>query len=370
MIQLANPQWITEDQALADICSELSDQEIAIDTEFTRRTTYYSQLALIQIAAGEKRILIDPLCIEDWAPMRELLTNSKDKIFHAALEDIEVFRSDVGAIPAVLFDTQIAAAFCGLGDSLSYAALVELLCGVQLGKAETQSDWMVRPLSASQIGYAVDDIEWLQQVKVQLLEKLESTDKLGWMQDYCRRTVQSMQQETVPEIAYLRLKGAGRLAPSQLNVAAHLCTWREISARKLDKPKSWIVRDPVILEVARNAPQSTSDLQHRCGMAPESVRRYGRQFLGEIEVALNSVESVDELPNPIDSGQRVVLKKLQKKVEQLALENNMANRLIASKSDLEGLIRWKAQDPAQKKPKMLQDWRSDSFAPILIAEAE
>ena len=66
MTQIANPQWITNDQALADICSELADQEIAIDTEFTRRTTYYAQLALIQIAAGERRILIDPLCIEDW----------------------------------------------------------------------------------------------------------------------------------------------------------------------------------------------------------------------------------------------------------------------------------------------------------------
>ena len=126
MTQIANPQWITNDQALADICSELADQEIAIDTEFTRRTTYYAQLALIQIAAGERRILLDPLCIEDWTPMRALLSNSKDKIFHAALEDIEVFRSDVGAIPAILFDTQIAAAFCGLGDNLSSVSYTHL----------------------------------------------------------------------------------------------------------------------------------------------------------------------------------------------------------------------------------------------------
>lgn len=365
-----NPQWITDDQALAGLCHELENKEIAIDTEFTRRTTYYAQLALIQIAAGDKRILIDPLRIDDWAPMQALLANNKDKIFHAALEDIEVFRCDVGAVPEVLFDTQVAAAFCGLGDSLSYAALVELLCGVQLGKAETQSDWMIRPLSDSQIGYAVDDVEWLQQVKEQLLEKLESTGKLAWMQQYCRRVIDSMRQEIAPEIAYLRLKGASRLSPRQLNIAAHLCTWREISARKLDRPKSWIVRDPVILEVARNAPRDASELQHRCGMAPESVRRYGRQFLGEIEAAFDTAEPVNALPQPMDSSQRSVLKALQKKVEELAQENNMANRLIASKSDLEDLIRWELQDPAQKEPKMLQDWRSESFATILIAEVK
>lgn len=271
--------WITNNDQLAGLCDELTDSALAIDTEFTRRTTYYAQLALIQIAAGDRRILIDPLGIDDWLPMQNLLANSHNKIFHAALEDLEVFRTDVGALPAPLFDTQIAAAFCGLGDSLSYAALVELLHGIQLSKAETQSDWMRRPLSDSQVGYALDDVEWLQQIAQELTARLQDAGKFDWMQDYCLRTVENMREEIDPKFAYRKLKGNWRLSADQLRVAAHLCTWREISARNLDKPKSWIIRDPVILEIAKNAPQNLTDLENRAGLAPESVRRYGRQLL-------------------------------------------------------------------------------------------
>ena len=359
------PFWVTSNQGLADMCAELQNSALAIDTEFTRRTTYYAKLALIQIAADDKRILIDPLGIDDWEAMRSLFSSTHNKIFHAALEDLEVFRTDIGLLPSPLFDTQIAAAFCGLGDSLSYAALVELLHGVQLSKAETQSDWMLRPLSESQVGYALDDVEWLQQIEQELTARLEETGKLAWMQNYCQRTIQQMTEEVNPKLAYLRLKGNWRLTKDQLRVAAHICAWREISARNLDKPKSWIIRDPVILEVARQKPKNISELENRAGLAPESVRRYGRQLMGEIETAFAEAPEVKAPPQPLDASKRASLKTLQQSVEALATENKMANRLIASKSDLEDLIRWQAEDPNQAKPKMLQDWRADSFAPIL-----
>lgn len=363
------PLWITNNDQLAGLCNELTDSALAIDTEFTRRTTYYAQLALIQIAAGDRRILIDPLGIDDWLPFQSLLANSHIKIFHAALEDLEVFRTDVGELPEPLFDTQIAAAFCGLGDSLSYAALVELLHGIQLSKAETQSDWMRRPLSNSQVGYAIDDVEWLQEIEQELSARLLDAEKLDWMQDYCRRTVENMREEINPKLAYLKLKGNWRLSPDQLRVAAHLCTWREISARKLDKPKSWIIRDPVILEIARKAPQNLADLEQRAGLAPESARRYGRQLLSEIEIAFADAQEVAAPSQPIEGVQRKQLKALQQKVAALAQENQIANRLIASKSDLEGLIRWQSEDPSQAKPGMLQDWRAETLAPLLIGGA-
>lgn len=339
---------------------------MAIDTEFTRRTTYYAKLALIQIAAGDRRVLIDPLKIEDWQPLRDLFASAQANIFHACLEDLEVFRTDMGSLPEPLFDTQIAAAFCGLGDSLSYAALVELLHDVQLSKAETTSDWMRRPLSESQIGYALDDVEWLQQIHLELSSRLEQAGKLDWMQQHCNQTIENMRAEIDPSLAYLRLKGNWRLNANELRVAAHLCKWREISARSLDKPKSWIVKDPVILEVARRAPKDLSELEHRAGLAPESLRRYGRQLLGEIETAHAEAEEVTPPPQPIDGAQRKELKALQQRVEVLAQETKIANRLIASKSDLESLIRWQAEDPNQPKPAMLQDWRADTLAESLM----
>ena len=367
--RVINIDWVTSDQELQNLSDQLSGSALAIDTEFTRRTTYYAKLALIQVATGDQRVLIDPLKIDDWQPLRDLFKTAEINIFHAALEDLEVFRTDVGALPEPLFDTQIAAAFCGLGDSLSYAALVELLHDVQLSKAETQSDWMKRPLSQSQVGYALDDVEWLQQIHLELTDRLKEAGKYQWMMQYCDQTIENMREESDPDIAYHRMKGVGRLNPDQLRVAAHLCKWREISARKLDKPKSWIIRDPVILEVARNAPKNISELEHRAGLAPESVRRYGRQLMSEIETAHAEAEEVAPLAQPIDSAQRKQLKALQQKVETLSQETLIANRLIASKSDLEALIRWQANDPHQDLPALMQDWRADTLTPRLTGGA-
>ena len=364
--QVINNLWVTSDQELQDLSQELSGSTLAIDTEFTRRNTYYAKLALIQIAAGDRRVLIDPLKIEDWQPLRDLFASAQTNIFHACLEDLEVFRTDMGSLPEPLFDTQVAAAFCGLGDSLSYAALVELLHDVQLSKAETTSDWMKRPLSESQIGYALDDVEWLQQIHQELSSRPEQAGKLEWMQQHCNQTIENMRAEIDPSLAYLRLKGNWRLNLDELRVAAHLCKWREISARSLDKPKSWIVKDPVILEVARRAPKDLSELEHRAGLAPESLRRYGRQLLGEIETAHAEAEEVTAPPQPIDGAQRKELKALQQRVEVLAQETKIANRLIASKSDLEALIRWQAEDPNQPKPAMLKDWRAETLAESLM----
>lgn len=364
--KIINHLWVTNNQELEELCADLQGAVLAVDTEFTRRTTYYAQLALIQIAAGDRRILIDPLPIDNWQPFRALLASPQTKVFHAALEDLEVFRTEVEALPEPLFDTQIAAAFCGLGDSLSYAVLVELMQGVQLSKAETQSDWMRRPLSDSQLHYALDDVEWLEGIYQELYTRLENSGKLDWMQQYCAQIIESMRTESDPELAYLKLKGNWRLNPDQLRVAAHLCKWREVSARKLDKPKSWIVRDPVILEVAKKIPESLSELQHKAGLAPESVRRYGRQLLGEIEWAHQNAQPVSAPPQPIDASQRSLLKTLQNRVESLSQEYQVANRLIASKADLEALICWQAENPDQPQPAILQDWRSENFAPKLL----
>lgn len=361
-----NNLWVTSDQELEELSAELAGSVLAVDTEFTRRTTYYAKLALIQIASGERRVLIDPLKISDWQPLRNLFSSAEANVFHAALEDLEVFRRDVGALPEPLFDTQIAAAFCGLGDSLSYAALVELLHQVQLSKAETQSDWMKRPLTESQVGYALDDVEWLQQIHEELVSRLQAADKLDWMQQYCDQVIENMREEINPDRAYLRLKSGWKLNPDELRVAAHLCRWREISARKLDKPKNWIVRDPVILEVARKMPKDVSELQNRFGLEPESARRYGRQLLGEIEIAHREAEEVEAPVQPISGSQRKQLKQLQQRVEAIAQEAQIANRLIASKSDLEALIRWRAEDPRQEKPAMLSDWRAETFAADIL----
>ena len=156
--QVINNLWITSNQELEALAADLTGSILAIDTEFTRRTTYYAKLALVQIASGERRVLIDPLKISDWQPLRDLFVSAETNIFHAALEDLEVFRKDVGALPEPLFDTQIAASFLNYPLQISYQSLTESLENVRLEKKFTRFDWKKRPLPADVLQYAIDDL--------------------------------------------------------------------------------------------------------------------------------------------------------------------------------------------------------------------
>ena len=349
--------------------SECSTTRLAMDTEFTRRSTYYAQLALLQIRARDQRFLVDPLGISQWQPLVDTFGSGEEKILHAPLEDLEVFRRAVGALPAPMIDTQVAAAFAGRGDSLSYAALVQQLFGVELPKSQTQSDWMRRPLSDAQVGYALDDVEWLDQAWEILEGELSQNQKLSWFRQYCQNTLSSMAQEPEVSTVWRRIKGLSKLDAVQQARAAALAEWREGTARERDKPRNWIVRDNAILEMAKNLPTSQRDLE-RCGVEPESVRRYGSKLLSAAEQAWQSPASIVALGEPASIEQRRRVRQLQELVEKLALEHNMAARLIGSRSDLEQLVLWIDQVSGIESPALLNDWRAESFAQPLLEGAQ
>lgn len=349
------------------MASDLQGKRVALDTEFTRRSTYYAQLALVQLRAGEQRFLVDPLPIEDWTPLAELFSDSTEKLLHAPLEDFEVFRSAPGVLPSPMYDTQLAAAFVGLGDSLSYAALVNNLFGVELAKSQTQSDWMKRPLSQAQVGYALDDVEWLDAVWLKLQAQLQQQERLEWFQQACTGIVQNMASEPDTALAWQRLKGLERLAPEQRGRAAALAVWRESYARQKDKPRNWIVRDGAILEMARQQPNAQGDLA-RIGIEPPSLRRHGNAILEAVEQAWAEPLALPAWIEPLDSEQRNRVKALRSRVEQLAQEMAISARLIASRSELEQLVQWQDGIADLPEPAMLSDWRAGRITPALVGE--
>ena len=152
---------IQDNQALLELCHEIQGQAyITFDTEFIRERTYYPVLALVQVSwAGQPPVLIDPLHITDWKPFHEILKNSSIcKVFHAGRQDLEIFYNQMQCLPENLFDTQIAAAMCGLGEQIGYSALVSKLLGVQLAKGNSYTNWLKRPLTEAQLSYARDDV--------------------------------------------------------------------------------------------------------------------------------------------------------------------------------------------------------------------
>lgn len=361
--------WIRSDGELAEFCQQLPQTAVALDTEFIRRTTFYPKLALIQAASGDGRWLIDPLEISDWSPLRELWQDrARIKVLHSVLEDLDVFRTHLSALPEPIFDTQAAAAFLGLGDSPSYAALVLKLFDVVVDKGETTSDWLQRPLTQSQIDYALMDVEWLQPAQEILATQLREQGKLEWAAAFSAQQVESMRAENDPLLAWQRLKGLNRLKPKERALAAHLATWRETRARELDKPRSWLMKDGAILELARVQPKSMRYLERDFDMSPESVRRYGHAIVQEIALALDSDMPEPAVAPALEGSQKNTLQSLQARVIHLAEERQMSSRLLASRNDLEQLILWRAGHQQVARPAMFDDWRYELLQETLQLE--
>ena len=162
-------------------------------------------------------------------------------------------------MPAPLFDTQRAAALAGLGFSLGYRALVEAVTGLELAKGETRSDWLARPLSDSQLEYAAADVVPLLPVYHHLCEKLERLGRLPWVLEDGATAVADAAKPPAP--SHLKVKSAWKLKPRQLAVLVMLCEWRDERARRLDKPRSWIIDDRVCLQLAQHRPTSRSAMR-------------------------------------------------------------------------------------------------------------
>jgi ribonuclease D len=210
-------QWIGDDLSLAQHCAAWRSLPfVAVDTEFMRVDTFYPIAGLLQVSEGERAYLIDPLLISDWAPFTELLRDpAVVKVLHACSEDLEVFLRLTGSLPAPLFDTQLAAGYLNLGFSMGYSRLVQAVLNIELPKGETRSDWLQRPLSATQVSYAAEDVLHLAQVYAQLKSQL-SAEKYAWVLDDGAELVSNLTREVDPRLAYREAKLAWKLTRQQL----------------------------------------------------------------------------------------------------------------------------------------------------------
>ena len=253
---------IATDAALADLCRALEGSEwIALDTEFLRERTYYARLCLIQIGAPGIVACIDPLALEQLEPLHALLENPDlRKVLHAARQDLEVFNDLRGVVSAPLFDTQIAAAYLGYDDQIGYAALVTAITGVTLDKTHTRTDWSARPLSAAQHRYAEDDVRYLMPVYEALHERLDAAGRLAWVTDDCARLSEPALYANDPAEAWRRLRGGAELPAANQQMLRALAAFRELTAQARNLPRGWVLRDEVLFELARLAPQKHAEL--------------------------------------------------------------------------------------------------------------
>ncbi|MGV6816882.1 MAG: ribonuclease D [Thiotrichales bacterium] len=342
-INTAETQFINQPDTLKAFCERaLKHNWVAIDTEFLREKTYYSQLCLVQIATLDEIACIDPLALNDLAPLEQLLT-SPDllKVMHSGGQDMETLIHTLGSVPTPVFDTQIAAALLGEGEQISYAALVKSLLNIELPKSQTRTNWAKRPLSESQLQYAADDVRYLCDVYLRETDALRALDRLDWALEESARLEKSGDLET-QGIGLLRKVKGQHLMPVMARAIIRECAlWREQIAQKRDLPRKWILPDKVLLELGETPVTETRDLKRIPSLTSKQISHYGEQLIACIKKVYEQDEAhwLNVLrPNKVTPEQQSEIKKLQKIVEKAARENNISQSLIASRKDLERYV--------------------------------
>ena len=345
---------------LADVCARLARHDfVTVDTEFLRETTFWPIVCVIQLASPDEAVAVDAMATGiDLTPFFELMRDARvTKVFHAARQDLEIIWKLAGIVPAPLFDTQIAAMVCGFGDQVSYGELAQSICKVAVDKSSRFTDWTRRPLSQAQIDYAIADVTHLRKIYKALLDKLSLSGRLSWLADEMATLTGPATYEQHPEQAWERFRHRAR-KPRDLAVLMDLAAWREREAQSRDVPRSRVLKDDILIEIALAAPRTPEALSGLRAF-PRGMER--TKAGAEIVAAIGHGLARDPKTLPkIDRDRRTsggatveLLKVLLRLVSE---EHGVAAKMIATVDDLEALA---AADSADVPA--LRGWRRDIF---------
>ncbi len=345
-------EYVSDTATLNVLCEEWAAEKfLAVDTEFERTSTFYARIGLLQIADSKRCYLVDPLTIDDWSAFKKLLsTPSCTLVMHSCSEDLSLLQTFLGCLPVSLFDTQLAAAFLGIGFSISYQGLVEQLLGVEVAKDETRSDWIKRPLSDKQVHYAAADVRYLLQVREILSDQIEQKGMGNWLRAECNQQLviaQRLEEEAQWDSYYTNVSNAWRLDIHGLQALQQLCVWREQKARQRNKPRSWIVKDNDMMSLceAVSGPIKRGELTLEVVSSAEVIdKRFLSRNAADLFQLLSDSSNKGEvdqalLNKPLSAPLRKKLKLSKEVATSKAEELGMSPELLGRKKFLLELLR-------------------------------
>ncbi len=358
------PELIETPEQMDELLERLSGETlIAVDTEFFRETTYYPQLALVQIATATIVACIDPLAFDaKFALKKLLLDNSITKVFHSCSQDLEVLFYYLGETPGAIYDTQIANALLTDHHQVGYAALVENELGTQLDKSQTRTNWLQRPLTKKQIQYAGDDVLYLYQLQHVLDKKLQQLGRKTWFdEDSAKLISEDNNYQVALENLWKRVKGASRVNRNKLAIVQAIAVWREHLARQKDRTRRKILADDIIVDLAFSPPENVQAIDQIIGRRYNFNSDEKQTLLEAITAALKTPteQCPDNRFNVLDNEQKLLLKDFQQTVNNKAEELGISAAILSSKKELEQLILLHAQlDSASSSTlNIMQGWR-------------
>ena len=358
---------ITTTSELAAVCTRMAAHPfVTVDTEFLRETTYYPLLCVAQMASPEEAVVVDALAPDiDLSPLLALMADDKVmKVFHAARQDIEIVWHRAKLIPHPIFDTQVAAMVLGYGDSISNDQLVQRITGDTLDKSHRFTDWTRRPLSEAQLSYAVSDVTHLRDVYLALIDDLTRRGRADWVQDEMRILTSPDTYRMDPENAWQRLKTRVR-KPKELAVLVEVAAWREREAQARDVPRSRVLKDDAITDIAVQAPTSVEKLKNLRSLPKGFERsRWGEAIVAAVTRGLE--RDPKTLPRqarfqPAANGTAVV-ELLKVLLRMISERHHVAAKVIATVDDLDRIA---ADDHADVPA--LTGWRRELYGEKALA---
>lgn len=354
--------WIDRTEPLLELMPH-APATFGLDTEFMRISTFYPRLALIQVVFGERIALIDPAAdIELDAFGAVLADPGRIIVMHSASEDLEALATRFPRGIAQLFDTQIAAAFAGLGAGLGYQKLVREILGVDLPKAETRSDWLRRPLTPQQLEYAAHDVVHLPALHAVLTERVAQRGYTAWLAEDCARLIERARQREPDPEPQTALRGAAEWKTDRQALLRRVLRWREAAARRTDTPRPWILDDAAALDLSYRPPADANELAART-KGIRGLRTALRAELFELlQRPLDDADRVFEtIPRAPSIREKPVLAALKDAVSARATELDLPEGLLCARRHLESLL------VTRSWPKALDGWRRGVLHDVLVA---
>jgi ribonuclease D len=359
--------WIDRTEQLPEVARALANLEwIGVDTEFLRERTFFPKLCVLQISGGEGIWCIDALQGSLDALVPALTAGGTRKVIHSARQDLEAFYLTTRRVISPVFDTQVAAGIVGMKPQIGYAELVQSLIGVTLPKGQTRTDWSKRPLSKAQLDYAAEDVLHLGQIAALLQERLRELGRAHWALEDCLALENPALYEPDPSLAWERLRGLAQLDPATRSRAKAIAVWREKLARDKDLPRSWILADPALFELARRSPRSADELrQLRDGthaLNADLAAGLFRVLMEEAESGPADLEPGQDLrPTP---QQKAMIERLGRTVDARAAELVVSPEVLAPRGELKALALGRRDTDA------LSGWRREIVGLALLADLE
>ncbi|MCP3934638.1 MAG: hypothetical protein GY708_04615 [Actinomycetia bacterium] len=352
-------RWVETEAGLAEVVEAISaEPRFALDTEFHRERTYYPKVALVQIAWDKAQhvVLIDPLKV-DIAPLASALSGPGMVVMHAAQQDLEVLQRACDTVPAVLFDTQIAAGFVGL-SSPSLSTLSDRFLRQRLPKGDRLTDWFQRPLNQAQREYAASDVLYLEEIHDLLVADLTERGRVEWARDECEKLRVKPLGDSDPTTAWQKIKEARHLRGQARCIARELGAWRETTAQNTDQPVRFVLSDLALVAVSQKAPATIDQLRSVRGLDGRHLKD------GAGTLILEAVQRGADLPEDAIESARTTTPTLERRlrpavtlvsawISQLARDSDLDPALLATRSDIIDFLR------DEPDASLREGWRQD-----------